>query len=311
MEDATNYILNITNVTITSYSESSNALGKATIVPTKIPQPNRSKKAAFSLLVYTDLNFDEVIHEGVYSESENTNLETIQATIFVLRSNVYIDNIDFEREPVDYYEPTLLVQLVYQQDKIIQMTNIDMNITGTIMNSADPFNGVFENITIDSHGLRDGFSFVLNCNYPEASLVNELYFNYIKVFTSKDRQFVDQPNMIFYQGPGNVTILNTDLINHYASFSEYKATFRISKDGLCQPTDGVLQTTMMDNITTSLPNNSIPGSKMNPLAVMLDLSFYRIFKNSYYNQRYINFEGSPTPKLVSIGGPNDELHIKN
>ena len=77
MEDATNYILNITNVTITSYSESLSASGRATIIPTKIPQPNRSKKAAFSLLVYTDLNFDEVIHEGVYSESENTNLETI------------------------------------------------------------------------------------------------------------------------------------------------------------------------------------------------------------------------------------------
>ena len=232
MEDATNYILNITNVTITSYSESSNALGKATIVPTKIPQPNRSKKAAFSLLVYTDLNFDEVIHEGVYSESENTNLETIQATIFVLRSNVYIDNIDFEREPIDYYEPTLLIQLVYLQDKIIQMTNIDMNITGTIMNSADPFNGVFENITIDSQGLRDGFVFVLDCNYPEASLVNELYFNYIKVFASKEIQLADQPNMIFYQGPGNFTILNSDFIDHYTSFVDHEATIFIHKDSL-------------------------------------------------------------------------------
>ena len=156
LEDGTNYIMNITNVTILSYSDNSDLLSRATIVPTEIPQLNTSK-TVLHLLTNFDLRLDEVIAEGNYTESEITRLDTAQVTFQILRSNVYIDNVNIEREPIDLEKNTLLINLIYLQDMNMSMTNMDINITGTLMMSDDPLNGFFENITIDAYGLRNGF----------------------------------------------------------------------------------------------------------------------------------------------------------
>ena len=159
IEDGTSYILNMTNVSITSYSENSEISNRAKLIPTQVSQPIYSKKAMLTLLSNEEIKLDDIIGQGKYTDSENLALNTIQATILVLRSNLNIDKIDFEREYIDYGKDTILLYPVYLQDKTIRLTNSDINVTGIIMNSADPFNGFFENITIDAYGLKDGFSF--------------------------------------------------------------------------------------------------------------------------------------------------------
>ena len=68
---------------------------------------------------------------------------------------------------------------------------------------------------------------------------------------------------------------------------------------------------MLDNITTSLPNNDIIGSRSNLIAVSIEVNLYRIFKNYFYNQHYVNFKGSLIGILITTAGPNDELYMKN
>ena len=157
IEDDFNYILNITNVTITSYSDISDTPGKAILTPTEIQQLSMSKKTKFSLLSNTDLRLTEVINNSSYTDSEKASLDILQVTFHILRSNVYFDNIDITREVVDYGKETTLINLIYLQDRTLQMTNVDLNITGILMNNAYPFNGLFENMTIDTYGLRNGF----------------------------------------------------------------------------------------------------------------------------------------------------------
>ena len=311
IEDKWNYILNISNVAITSYSDSLDSSGKATIVPTQIPQPAQSQKAAFSLLASTDLNIEEEINNYEYTESESALLRDNQATICILRSNVKINNVDFERQVIDYDQDTMLFEMIYLQDKTLQLTNIDINVTGRILHSQYPMNGMFENITIDAYGLRDGFRFDIDCNYPEAIVVNEVHFNYLKVVTTTDRTFIQSPNIVFYQGPGNLTVLNSDFADHYMSFTDVASTIHSEKNSGCLPADGLLQTVMLDNITTSLPDNQEPESKANFIAITAISNLNRQIKNYVYNQHYINFKNSFYGNLLSYGGALDELYIIN
>ena len=109
IEDGTSFILNITNVTITTYSEEDSNLFRAKLIPTRVAQSAENKKTAFSLLAYTDLMFDEVVTEGGYTESERSQLNIGAITLFTLRSNTYIDNIDVERHPIDIDQSTIFL----------------------------------------------------------------------------------------------------------------------------------------------------------------------------------------------------------
>ena len=50
MGDSTNFIINITKVKMTSYSDFGDTIGMATLIPTKVPQSGENKKSAFCIL---------------------------------------------------------------------------------------------------------------------------------------------------------------------------------------------------------------------------------------------------------------------
>ena len=129
LEDGTVNLMNITNVTISSYSDNLGVPDRATIVPTQIPQ-TITGKTALHILNDFDFKLDEVIAEGNYTDPEISLLNNSLLTFQILRSNVYFDNVNIEREPRDLDKGTLLINLIYLQDKVISMTNMDINITG-------------------------------------------------------------------------------------------------------------------------------------------------------------------------------------
>ena len=159
IEDGTSFLLNITNVTITTYSNEDTAIFRAKLIPTRIVQSAENHKTAFSLLANTTLMLDEIVTEGGYTEAEQFALNSGAITIFTLRSNTYIDNLDVERDPIDLGQSTIFLYVAYLQDRILQVTNVDINVTGIIANGIDPFNGLFENMTIDGYGLQRGMEF--------------------------------------------------------------------------------------------------------------------------------------------------------
>ena len=310
LQDGTNHILNITNVTITSYSDTSDVPSRATIVPTQIPQPTTGRTVLHLLNNY-DLKLDEVIAEGNYTDSEILLLDNSQVTFQILRSSVLIDNVNVERQPIDLLKNTLLINLIYLQDKVMSMTNMDINITGTLMNSADPFNGLFEHITIDAYGLLSGFFIFQTCNYPEASLQNEVVFNYIKVIMSSDRTLAINPNIVFYQGSGNATLTNSDYVDFYSTVTNIRATNLFLKDGACQPDDDLLQTFTFDNTTLSLVDNNFIGERTTANAMVLTTNLYRNVEGYVKNDHYINFESPAFIILYLEGEANSNIFVTN
>ena len=311
IEDGTTFILNITNVSITSYSVDSKTSNKAKLIPTQIFQSTHSKKTMLNLLSNANMKLEDKINQGIYSDSENLALNTNQATILVLRSNLHIDKIDFEREYIDYGKETLLFNPVYLQDKTFELTNSDINVTGIILNSVDPLHGHFENIIIDSYALRDGFIFNIEWNYPEAIITSKIYFNNLKVITTTDRTFFGSPNIISHQGPSNISVYNSDFTEYYTSYSDLQGTVYFYNSGVWDPSDELNQIVLMDNTTTSLMKTAQAYTRLNLIAIFRPVSSHRKQLNYFYNQKYMNFENSRLGKLFLFSGSQDELYLIN
>ena len=172
------------------------------------------------------------------------------------------------------------------------MTNIDFNITGTISNGVDPFNGYFENVTINDYALQGGMEFITTWNYPEASVQNELIFNNIEVFSSNERGIKLSLSVIDYRGPGNLTVKNADFKNFYSSDFDINPVAVYVKNNECQPNDDNPQLITFDNVTTSLLNNEVNQNKINIFGVLIDSNLYRKFRIFAQNLDLINHEYS-------------------
>jgi hypothetical protein len=64
IEDDTTFLMSITSVTITSYSDSSANPKRALVIPTAIQQPGIKKSALFHILQHTDLWLSAAITKG-------------------------------------------------------------------------------------------------------------------------------------------------------------------------------------------------------------------------------------------------------
>jgi hypothetical protein len=76
-----NYVINITSVAITSYSDGSELSEKATLIPTDILQTSLSSKTAFNILQNTDLRLSEQITSDDIGETEKSLILSSDRTI--------------------------------------------------------------------------------------------------------------------------------------------------------------------------------------------------------------------------------------
>ena len=196
--DNTNYIINMTSVTIKSYSDTSNLPGKAILIPTQIELPTTSDKTLFHILDNLNLNLNEVIQAGSLSSYEVGLITTIKSTFSVTRTNFSMNNIIALRQPEDNIIRWFFLFFVYLQDRVFDIRNTDFNITGIAFRTYDPLNIYMENLYVDTHALRSFWSFKAACNYPEAQLTGYMNVNNITVITTSERPFDEDPAIVYY-----------------------------------------------------------------------------------------------------------------
>jgi len=160
IQDDTSYILNITNVTVTSYSTVSSSASKATIYPTRIAQIEKSAKSAFHIMNNMTLKLDVVVAAGIFTTLEIKTLSIGETTFLVGRSSFRVENINLFRDVIDVKRGTFFVRGSYLQEKWIIMKDINVNITGGIFYTADPASGHFENFYVDTFKMRQGIRFI-------------------------------------------------------------------------------------------------------------------------------------------------------
>ena len=123
IEDDTNYIINITKVSITTYSNSDESPGMATLIPTKTEQSGKNKKTAFSILNSTELDRDKIISEFNLTIAEIGRILIGDVTIIVVRSNFEMSNIKVYKEHLESESGSRFLLPVYLQDKLVKITD--------------------------------------------------------------------------------------------------------------------------------------------------------------------------------------------
>ena len=310
MEDD-NFILNMTSMTITSYSDLTDSPSRATIIPTDVSQQRLSKRSAFNLLKNTDLQLNEVLQASTFSSIQKLLILKERVTFTIAMSNFYLNNIDVRRDPGDIGKDTVFIFPINQGSLWVDIRNSVLNMTGTIAFSSDPLNGYFENIKFDTSRIKDGFYFPISCNYPEAALTNSIAFTGITTFQTTNRTLYLPPRLIFNSGPGNFTLSNIDIQNYGTSFKDYTMSATFSTSSSCQPNDGALQTIDFHGWYLTMPNLPIGSDLINGILIRSDYSLYRKIILNITDMEFDNFIPANGPMILASGTFNQEVYLSN
>lgn len=100
-----------------------------------------------------------------------------------------------------------------------------------VLFTIDPVPLRVENVTMDTYSIEHGFRMRTNCNYPEANITPDFYINNLKATTSRPRTNGNNPTIVGYNGPGNVTHINVNMEDVYATVTVLRASFVVSLEG--------------------------------------------------------------------------------
>ncbi|CAI2371780.1 unnamed protein product [Moneuplotes crassus] len=120
LEDKTMFLVNITNVKITTHPSYSSCGRKATLTLTEFSQPSLSAKAKLHLLTHTDLPIGTIISSGSFSPYELSQVASFSSNLAV-RSGLEISNLKLVREEVDDLKNTLFMKGVFLQQKAFKL----------------------------------------------------------------------------------------------------------------------------------------------------------------------------------------------
>jgi hypothetical protein len=233
LEDGTNFLINITSVQFMTYSNTSSSSTQATIVGTRIEQSGDSPKSVFSILQDTSLKLNETIASSTLSSSEQALLFNGDVTLMIARCNVYISNVHITREIVDLGLSTIFMYVIYLQDKMVDIQDTKISVTGAFLKSLDPMNLNLQNIEVDEYGLTDLFFIEVSWNYPEAVLDSVITVDNMTAYESIERTMLDSAFLVYYLGPGNVTITNMHMEGKIFIYNYIKNFRFLESSNLC------------------------------------------------------------------------------
>ena len=232
-----NYIINITTVTISSYSTTSSTPSKATIVAGEANNPTQanitayySNTTVFNILLSTKLNTSkQIFSNSLLSSTELSYLSQKAQVVMVHRSNFTIENIVLNSTFSDINSQRMFFLAVYLQNRNFKMINIDSRISGWIVFTYDPMNLHLENIDVDYSKNNWGFYVYLYWNYPEAYSDSIANVTNISLYYSTGDRLVSTLlfESLILTNPGGI-YLNGFQNKIYTTVTNLKANFAFS-----------------------------------------------------------------------------------
>ena len=257
-----------------------------------------------------ELNLNEAISKGAFSSTQQGMIKTLKTTFLVVSTNFYIQNVKIKREYVDYNLIITFTQLIGLQKLWLDVRNIDFNLTGTAFVSYDPLNIYFDSLYIDTYGLKNFASILAPWNYPEASLNGMIYANNITVIASSQRTFSEDPSIISYMGPANITASNFDLKDYSLRSPNVGAGLIAVSSNNWVPNDGLTQVIQVNNFKFSVTDNPL-GIKSNSMIILQDQNIYRPIVINATSLSFVSLEIPSQIFMYVIGNIRSQLYVNN
>ena len=96
-----------------------------------------------------DLNLSQALNKGLISSYEIGLITSSKATMYSVRTSIYINNINIKRELIDSTLAITFLQLIYLQNKWLDARNVSFSLSGTAFVTYDPLSIYFDSIVID------------------------------------------------------------------------------------------------------------------------------------------------------------------
>ncbi|CAI2379095.1 unnamed protein product [Moneuplotes crassus] len=224
-----------------------------------------------------------------FTEYESTVLSSSAASIVVLRTSLTIEGVDFYREAEYISEDKIFISPVYLQEKTLNITNVNFNVTGRIIRTYDPLNVHLQNISFDSYRISVFYSDIQTlCNYPEAYLFPEFNVTGITHVLSQPKVILKSPKIFILSGPGNITISSLDLTDYFITKGEDILGIGLVVSSGCLPQDGNIQFFNVNGMKSDLTNYN-DGSQFIFHAFSGMLPHSRRYKTSFVDTELKNF----------------------
>ena len=127
IEESQIFILNITEISLSTYSSSSDLPGYATLVSTDSAVEGLSKKAALNIIKSVDVDLTDAISKGDFTSYELESLGRTGDTFQVWRTSISFSNFIVKRISDTLHSGLFLFPL-YFQDKVLTLSKNKFNI---------------------------------------------------------------------------------------------------------------------------------------------------------------------------------------
>ena len=274
------YIINIPQVSITTYTDSGTNPRQSTIVYSDSSVVILSKSTLFNIVSSTAINISSALNNSILLTAEKNSLQAKNIGLMIDRWNLSIKNVYFATNFTLNSTSFTFMRAVYQQLKSITISNASFKVKGNLFDTYDPLNFNATNIDIDYVDTPRGFYFQISWNYTGASTQNEIYFNNLTVYNSQARTIDMVGSLISFSGAANFTMLNSNIAIYGSISNPYPPIQFISNSGW-NLNDGITQ------------NFRITGSQF---------TLNQDSEYSKYIQFYSNLDSSYLrPVTISIG----------
>jgi hypothetical protein len=249
------YLIKINKVTIKSYSDVADTPANVEILLKDENVEFYTPKTAFN--IFKDSSFD------LSSQLSNSNLTTLEKSLaltsevsfMTIRSSLEFEGVSFNTEFSSNTLSHLFFMSIYSQSHTLTLKNWEIKGSGSIFKTQDPTNFYAENLDIDYYRMTNGFNFQIDWNYTDASKLNDVKFDNITVYNSKERAISMTDSFILFDNAANFTLTNSN-INIYGSSSEDYPAIKLRTIASCNPDDGVTQNIIVESSTFTLHQDS-------------------------------------------------------
>lgn len=305
------YIVNVTQVTILSYSEKSEASpSMATVIGIEWGELSYSKETSLHLLSYLTLKATENFYnwESI-SDQEKQDVNTTHFIFMIARSSFKMHNINLKTEYEDDSKNVYFFYPNYLQQKMITLTSLNINIAGTILVTYDPLSLYVENVSVDYYQNKGGISLQIKWNYPDADLNGLIYVNNFTLYFSEERTNKDdQFEMLYYQGPGSF-VINNFTSDIYLENTLTRAVVTIVTNLLWMPETSTPRYFNVTNADINLNKNW--WNCHNSIGAMTFLETNRATHAYFENITATNYLYTNQPAVFLIGNSLSDHTMKN
>ena len=237
-------IINIFKVNLYSYTEIEDEPAKVELVVRDTEIDYWNVKTRFNILANSVIDFE--------SQSTNRTQEQIdlfnqqEVAITVSRANFKISGFAIYCNFTGIDVSMIFISVLLIQDKYIEITDWDFRGSGRILNSQTPLNLIVTNTEIDYYNMNQGFYMAITWNFTGAVTTNDIIFDNVTVYNSKERTAVIENSFIYFGGSSNVTIMNSN-INVYGLSTQQFSPVKIGSLSTWNPDDEVTQNINIKN----------------------------------------------------------------